>query len=113
MNSIRRRTKSGDKIDDPDVKYFRTKFKKEKRFSEKELVFSADDDKVYIKLNEDDGIEIYSKSEIKIEDENDIQIKGDTVDIKAKGNIEIACNQGSIKLDGTTTHIKNSRVKEG
>jgi hypothetical protein len=113
MNSIRRRTAGGDKIDDPKVKYFRTKFKNEKRLNEKELVLSSDDDKVYIKLNEDDGIEGYSNSEIKMKDGNDIQIIGETVEIVAKDNIEIVCNKGSIKLDGEMTHILNKTVKEG
>lgn len=110
MNSIRKRTKGGDKIDKPDVKYFRTKHKKEQMFNEKELVMSAEDGKVLIKLNEDKGIEFYSDKEIKIKADKDIIMDAENIDLKAADRIDMVCNASSIKMDGTT-HISGTIVK--
>lgn len=110
MNSIRKSTKGGDKIDKPDVKYFRTKHKKEQMFSEKELVMSAEDGKVLIKLNEDNGVELYSDSEIKIKADDDIVISAENIDMKAADRIDIVCNSSSIKMEGET-HISGTMVK--
>jgi len=110
VNSIRRRVKGGDKIDNPDIKYFRTKFEKEKMYSEKELVLSAKDDKVLIRLNEDNGVEIYSSNTIKIKNDKDLNIEADTVEMEAADSINIHCKDSSINMDGYT-YIKGSRVK--
>lgn len=109
-NSIRRRIKGGDKIQNPDEKYFRTKYGKEKKFNEKELVLSAKDDKVFIRLNESSGIEIYSENTIKIKDDNNLDIEADNLEMKAADVINIKCNASSIKMDGIT-HIKGTLVK--
>jgi len=110
VDSIRRGIKGGDKIQKPDEKYFRTKFKKENKFTEKELAFSAKDDKVLISMHEDKGIEILCDSELKIKCENDLIINADKIDIEASEGIDIVCNSSSIKMDGNTD-IKGSLVK--
>ncbi|TYQ16963.1 UNVERIFIED_CONTAM: hypothetical protein Cloal_3553 [Acetivibrio alkalicellulosi] len=111
INSIRRRINKGDKIDDPDVKYFRTKFKKEKKYNKEELLLSAKDDKVLIKLHQDKGIEIYSDSEIKIKSDNNMEIDAENIEMKAADEISMKCKASSIKMDGTT-HIKGTFVRE-
>ncbi len=110
INSVRRRIKGGDKIQNPDEKYFRTKFEKENKFTEKELTFSTKDEKVLIRLNEDSGIELYSENTILIKDDNDLDIEADNLEIKAKDEINIECNASRINMDGTT-HISGSSVK--
>lgn len=110
LSTIRRKTKGGDKIKNPDEKFFRTKEKKEKKFTKKELVFSAKDDKVLIRLNEDNGIEISSDSEINIKSNEDLTINGDNIEMKAANNIEIVCKTSTIKMDGET-HISGTQVK--
>jgi len=110
INSVRRRIKGGDKIQNPDEKYFRTKFEKENKFTEKELVFSTKEDKVLIRLNEDDGIELYSENTIKIKDDNELEIEADNIEIKAADEINFECNASKINMDGTT-HIRGSFVK--
>jgi len=110
VDSIRRGIKGGDKIQNPDEKYFRTKFKKENKFTEKELAFSAKDDKVLISMHEDKGIEILCDSELKIKSENDLIINADNIEIEASDGIDIVCNSSSIKMDGKTD-IKGSLVK--
>ncbi|KNY30468.1 contractile injection system protein, VgrG/Pvc8 family [Pseudobacteroides cellulosolvens] len=110
VDSVRRRIKGGDKIQKPDEKYFRTKFKKENKFTEKELAFSAKDDKVLISMHEDKGIEILCDSELKIKSENDLIINADKINMEASKGIDIVCNSSSIKMDGKTD-IKGSLVK--
>lgn len=110
INSIRRKLKDGDKIQNPDEKYFRTKYGKEKKFTETELVFSASDEKVLIRLNEGSGIEIYSDNTIKIKDDNNLDIEAETIEITAADEINIECSDSKIIMDGDT-HIKGSLVK--
>lgn len=110
MNSIRKRTIGGDKIDKPDVKYFRTKYKKEQMFDEKELVMSADDGKVLIRLNEDNGVEVYSDTDIKIHADTDMVITAKNIEMKAADGIDMVCNASGIKMEGET-HISGTSVK--
>jgi hypothetical protein len=109
INSIRR-TKKGDKIDDPNVKYFRTKFKKEKMYDKEQLMISAKDDKVLIRLHEDRGIEIFSDSEVKIKADENIEIGAEEIDMKAADEVTMKCKSSSIKMNGTT-HIRGTLVK--
>lgn len=110
INSIRRRISEGDKIQNPDEKYFRTKFGKEKKFTKEELVFSAEDDKVLIRLNEGSGIEIYSENTITIKDDNNLEIEAENIEIKAADEINIKCKDSSIRME-ENTHIKGTLVK--
>jgi hypothetical protein len=110
VDSIRRRTKGGDKIGKPEEKYFRTKFKKENKYTEKELAFSAKDEKVLISLHEDKGIEILTDSELKIKCDNDLIINADKINLEAAKGIDVVCNASSIKMDGKTD-IKGTLVK--
>ncbi|OPZ90136.1 MAG: hypothetical protein BWY74_02444 [Firmicutes bacterium ADurb.Bin419] len=110
INSIRRKTNGGDKIQNPDEKYFRTKYGKEEMFREKELVLSAKDNGVLIRLNEESGIEIYSDNTIKLKDDNDLDMEADNIEIKAADEINIECNDSRINMNGTT-HIRGSLVK--
>jgi hypothetical protein len=68
MSSVRKDSEKAEynKVDNPDVKYFRTKSGKELMFAPNEILISAKDKEIYIRLNEEDGIEIFSKKEIKI-----------------------------------------------
>ncbi|MCX7746232.1 MAG: contractile injection system protein, VgrG/Pvc8 family [Clostridia bacterium] len=111
MNSIRRRTKGGDFITDPNVKFFRTIFGKEITFSEKEIMISAKDGEVLMRLIEDKGIEIYSKLDIRVKaDENIVIESGKTIQISASDAIGIQCKESGINMDGTTS-IKGSKVR--
>jgi hypothetical protein len=111
INSIRKNEKGGAKITDPSVKYFRTKFGKELMFSEEEIVITGKDGTVLIRLNEADGIEVFSKQEVKISAAKDVQIhSGKKVTITAGQEIDLACKSSSLKLDGQT-HIKGTIVK--
>jgi hypothetical protein len=111
MNSIRKGTNGGDKIHQPDIKYFRTIFGKELMFSEKELVITAKDGEVLIRLNEDEGIEVFSTKQVKIYAKEDITIdSGKKMIITAGEEIDINCKESNIKMDGVT-YIKGKQVR--
>ncbi|MED0679993.1 contractile injection system protein, VgrG/Pvc8 family [Aneurinibacillus thermoaerophilus] len=94
------------KIGNPDIKYFRTAAGKEVMLSPEEIVISAKDNKVFIKLNEKGGIEIYSTKNIKIISQEDITINSENkVILSAKDEISMTCKESNIKLDGNTSII--------
>ncbi len=111
INSIRKRTKGGDFIKDPEVKFFRTKYGKEIMFNEKEIMITGKDEEVLIRLVGEEGIEIYSKKDIKIKADKDISIEsGKTIQISAGSKINLECKASQIEMNGVTT-IKGSKVK--
>jgi hypothetical protein len=110
IGSIRKKTKGGDFIKDPEVKFFRTKFGKEIMFSEKDIVITGKDEEVLIRLNEEEGIEIYSKKDIKIKADEEIKISGKTIYMSAGSKIDIQCKNSQIEMSGETI-IKGDEVK--
>jgi len=110
-DSIRRRTKGGDFIKDPDVKIFRTKFGKQILFNDKEIVISTKDEELKITLNEDIGIDIYSAKDIKIVADGGISMTSEgTIQMSATTSIGIKCKESLIEMNGTT-FIKGDKVK--
>lgn len=94
------------KLDDPDIKYFRTATGKELMLSPEEIVITAKDGEVFIRLHETDGIAIYSKKDIKLISEDSILVDaGKKVIVSAKNEISLSCKESSIKLDGNATII--------
>lgn len=67
-------TTATNKLDDPSTKYYRTAFGKEIKLSPTEILITAQDGDIFIRLNEANGIEIYSKKEIKLISEADITV---------------------------------------
>ncbi len=110
MDSMRRRSKGGDKIGNPDIKYFRTRFGKEAMFSEKEIVVTGKDEKIFIKLNEDNGIEMYSEKEVKIVAGNNLEMMAKKIKLNAASELDLICRSSSIMMEGTT-HIRGSTVR--
>jgi hypothetical protein len=103
---------SGDKLDNPQIKYFRTKFGKEIMFSEDEILITGKDGELLVRLNEAKGIEILSSQAVALTAKKDITITAEEgkVAISAGDEIDLVCKAGSIKMDGET-HIKGSQVK--
>lgn len=105
------RTKdAGERTKNPNVKYFRTKSRKEIMFAEKEIRITAydttqqeeDKAKAWISLNEDKGIEIWTEKEVKIVAQSDLTINSEE-------NIEVSA-QGTISLIGG---VKETKDKNG
>ncbi|MGZ0050508.1 contractile injection system protein, VgrG/Pvc8 family [Brevibacillus gelatini] len=108
ISSVRKNSEEGEtnKLGNPDIKYFRTANGKELMFSPQEIVISAKDGEILIRLNEADGIQILSKKNIKVVSDQDIMMDSATkVIISAKNEISLTCKESSIKMDGNTSII--------
>lgn len=113
ISSVRKDSEkaTNNKVDNPDVKYFRTKSGKELMFSPEEILISAKDGEIFIKLNEKEGIQIYSTKPVKITTKEDLVMVADkNVVITAKDNINLTCKDSSITMDGTVS-LKGKEVK--
>ncbi|MBM7556855.1 hypothetical protein [Halanaerobacter jeridensis] len=100
--AVRKEIKGSDKVSDPKIKYFRTKYGKEIAFKEKEIMITGEDEHVLIKINEEDGIELLSKHDVKINSKKKIKLD-------AKKAIEMKCKGSKIKLDGKV-NVQGSEV---
>lgn len=108
MGSVRKDSeiKEKNKLGNPDIKYFRTAFGKELMFSPEEIVITGKDGEIFIKLNEKDGIQIFSQKNIKIISQADITMNAEKkISITAKDEINITCKESSIKMNGITNII--------
>lgn len=113
LSSVRQDSAQGqnNKVSDPDVKYFRTKSGKELMLAPGEIVLSGKDGEVFIRLNDGDGIEIHGKAKVKIYSKEDVTIESEKqVNIGAAELLSIKCKDSDIKLDGTT-NLKGYEIK--
>ena len=110
-----------ERTSDPLVKYLRTPFGKEIKFEEKEILITAKDEKTFIRINEDTGIEIIaphpilinSGSTIKVQSKDDMTLITDkSLFMQAKKSIEMKGGGSSIKLDNSGVDIKGEEVRE-
>lgn len=100
--SVRKDTEGtqNNKVSAPNTKYFRTKAGKELMFNEKEILISAKDSEIYIKLNEDNGIEIFSKKPVTVTTKEDLTLVADSsIIINAKKSIGLECKNSKIRMD--------------
>lgn len=103
-SSIRKNVEGSvtNKLDDPNVKYFRTAFGKELMMSPTEVVITAKDGDIYIRLNEQNGIEIFSKQEIKIISDADISVNSSKkILMSAAEEISLTCKESKIIMNGS------------
>ncbi|NLW48398.1 MAG: hypothetical protein GXY86_13830 [Firmicutes bacterium] len=115
VNSARKDSDPGDnnKLDDPEIKYFRTKSGKELMFSPAEIIVTGKDNEIFLKLNDEEGIEIYSKKMVKIIAKEDLVMESEEANvlIKAKEGIDISCDASKIKLNKTKVAIEGNEIK--
>ncbi|MGG1158451.1 hypothetical protein ABE237_20520 [Brevibacillus formosus] len=104
VSFVRKGGGSTAKTGNPGIKYWGTNFGKELMMGGKGLVLTAKESKegnIFIKLHEEDGIEIHSMHPIVFSSEKDMEITSDTkVEIKAKEAIYLMCSTSSMILDG-------------
>lgn len=99
--SIRTQGSAGDKIDNPQVKYFRTADGKEVMFSPDEIIITCNDNEIFITLNQSDGITISSTENIKLHSDKEITIEAEEeIVVNAKEKIDIKCKSSHITMDG-------------
>jgi hypothetical protein len=101
------------KVSNPDIKYFRTKSGKELMFSPSEIVITGKDEQIFLRLNDKDGITIYSQKAVKVVAKQDLTMESEEakVIIKAKAGINISCDSSNIKMDQTSIVVKGDEVK--
>ena len=109
VNSLRGEDKPGDKILDPDTKYLRTRDGKEIKIAPDEIIITcsnAVDEEtgeksiVYIRLNENYGIDIVSTETIAVQSDATISLDaGKQIFICAEDEIKIKCKTNQIKMD--------------
>ncbi|MCL2337335.1 MAG: phage late control D family protein [Firmicutes bacterium] len=109
INSLRVQNNSGDRIDNPDIKYFRTANGKELKFSPGEIQITCingvdpktgEAKHTYIRLNEQSGIEIISTEPILFRTDKGLTLEAeDTIKILAAQSISLKCKTSEIKID--------------
>jgi hypothetical protein len=109
MNSIRVMNKGTDRISNPDIKYFRTIDGKELKFSPEEIQITCINGKdketgekkvIYIRLNQDKGIEIISSEPISFKTDKGIKLEAeDSIKILAEEEIKLKCKTSEIRID--------------
>ncbi|WP_058486168.1 contractile injection system protein, VgrG/Pvc8 family [Defluviitalea phaphyphila] len=111
INSIRTQENSSDKITDPATKYWRTKDGKEIKLSPEEILITAKDEEIYIKINEKTGITIFSKKPISINTESNLSISSaKKINISAKEEIKYECKESKIQM-GKDIVIEGRKIK--
>lgn len=113
LNSVRQDRESCSKIQNPEVKYWGTNHGKELMMSGKELKLTAKDGKdgkIFIKLDDEKGVEIRSDSELYLTARKNLTFDMEKkASIKAKDEIQLICGSCSIDMDGIT-HLKGPKV---
>lgn len=105
MESIREKPSGGDRISDPDVKYFSTPYGKEIMMTPEQIKITCYGNKdqgkcIYISLNEGDGVTISSSANVALKAEKDITIDaGGSVNIAAGEEMAIRCKTGEILMN--------------
>ena len=83
------RQADSDRTGDPNVKYLRTPHDKEIRISEDEILITAKTGGLYIRLNQDDGIEVFSQHGITVTTLS-------SIDMTAAGHISLSAGTNVI-----------------
>ncbi len=103
------RQADSDKTGDPNVKYLRTPHDKEIKISEDEILITAKTGGLYIKLNQDNGIEVFSQHGITV---NTLS----SIDMMAAGHISLSAGTNIILnagLSGSLNAGKGISVMAG
>lgn len=108
-SSLRIGDKGTDKINDPKIKYFRTIDGKEIKFSPDEILITCvngkdketgEDRIIYIKMNQNTGVEIISTEPIYLKSEKEIKIEAEEkIEIIAGKEIDMNCKRSEIKVN--------------
>ncbi|WP_042160179.1 contractile injection system protein, VgrG/Pvc8 family [Paenibacillus gorillae] len=106
--SVRQNSEDGghNKLGNPDMKYFRTASGKELLMGPDEIVVTAKDGEIFIRISDKTGIEIQSSKPIKLTAAEDITMDaGRNLIISAKDEIYLNCKESEITLNGNTTIV--------
>lgn len=88
------RQAESDRTVDPEVKYLRTPHDKEIRISEKEILITAKTGGLFVRLNEENGIEVYSQHQISVRTMSSIEMMaGDHISLTAGSAIVMTAGE--------------------
>ena len=116
MESLRVHPGGGDKINDPSVKYFATPYGKEIMFKPDEIKITcrgkdSQDKNIYIRLNEGDGVVIYSSENIQMKAKKSITMdSGGSINLVAKKKLNLRCKSGEISM-GSKIEVNGEDVR--
>lgn len=113
MDSLRVNPKGGDKISNPDVKYFSTPHGKEIMFTPDmiQITCNANGKSVIISLNESNGVAITTSENIQFKSGKDIAMSaGGSIYVSAGEEIALRCKTGEIKMK-EKVDIKGEEVR--
>ncbi len=105
ISSVRMDLQEGNinKLGNPDIKYFRTKSGNELMFSPGEILLSAKDGEIFVRLNDQEGIEIHSQKGIKLWAKEDLEMEAvKQVKLAATKEFKISCQGSQLVLNGET-----------
>lgn len=91
-----------DRTGDPQVKYLRTPHDKEIRISEKEILITAKTGGLHVRLNEEDGIEVFTQHGIVI---NTLS----SIDVNAAGHIAVSAGSNLIVNTGGNCSVNAAK----
>ena len=92
------RQAESDRTGDPNIKYLRTPHDKEIKISEDEILITAKTGGLYIRLNQDDGIEVFSQHGIMV---NTLS----SIDVTAAGHISLSAGTNILMNSGVSCAI--------
>lgn len=106
LQGIRKQSHPDNKLSDPEIKYLRTKYGKELKFSPDEILITSTDDESFIRLNDHTGIEVYCTNPIKIKTSNNLQVEsGKNIEMVAREQIHLTCKSSEITMDGSVSIV--------
>ncbi|CAH8720095.1 contractile injection system protein, VgrG/Pvc8 family [Paenibacillus thiaminolyticus] len=95
------RTGENDKLNNPEVKIFRTPYGKEIMLAPDEVVITGKEGAIYIRLNEQEGIHIASSKNISITADGDITMNAaKKVVLSAGSEMNLSCKGSQLHLGG-------------
>ncbi|WP_052516570.1 contractile injection system protein, VgrG/Pvc8 family [Paenibacillus popilliae] len=110
VRSSLRQEGNSPKLEQPNEKYWGNPSGKEIKFSGNELRMTAQEEHVFVKLHESEGIELHSQDAIILHADKDIALEADKrFDIRAKEAVYLLSGASSMVLDGDTD-IKGGHV---
>lgn len=103
--SSRNQDETGGRTENPEIKFFRTIYGKEIRFTPEAVEIICEDrssgkTQAKITLHQDDGIELYSRNGITFTSGKGIQLEAEEeIEITASEQIKLHCKKSRIQMD--------------
>ncbi|MED4351062.1 contractile injection system protein, VgrG/Pvc8 family [Schinkia azotoformans] len=111
ISSVRKGGASNPKTADPTTKYWGTNHGKEMKMNASEVMFTAKEGTIFLRLDTEAGIEIHSQHNVLFQAEKNLEMTGgQAIQFKAGESIHMTCHASSIVMDGITD-IQGELVK--